>query len=152
MDRFATSPSQEDVSLLCKTKKKRKKVQWQWMNSPFLGEEKSQVCIFSISYLFSVHRQRRSLRKLGETKVSKNQNYLGVKIKIIKMLIVIHHFHGPLKFNFGKVNNRKFAFMSKVISPRLFLKMLKFGYGRYKKFRVQMFKLFSDIIATLMMI
>lgn len=75
-----------------------------------------------------------------------------MKVKIIKVLIVTHHFHGPLKFNFGKVNNRKFAFMSKVISPRLFLKMLKVGYGRDQKFRVQMFKLFSDIIATLMVI
>lgn len=75
-----------------------------------------------------------------------------MKIKIIKMLIVTHRFHGPFKFNFGKVNNRKFAFMSRVVSPRLFLKMLKFGYGRYQKFRVQMFKLFSDIIATLTVI
>lgn len=59
------------MSVFCARQKRKEKVQWQWMNSPFLGEEKSQVCIFSISYLFSVHRQRKSLQKLGETKVSK---------------------------------------------------------------------------------
>lgn len=38
-----------------------------------------------------------------------------MEIKIIKMLIISYHFHGPLKFNFGKINNQKFAFLSKVI-------------------------------------
>lgn len=52
-------------------KRKEKKVQWQWMNSPFLGEEKSQVCIFPLATSFLYTRQRKSLQKLGETKISK---------------------------------------------------------------------------------
>lgn len=51
-------------------------------------------------------------------------------ITIIKMLIITDHFHGPLEFNFRKINYQKSAFTGKAISPRIFLKMLKFGYGR----------------------
>lgn len=72
-----------------------------------------------------------------------------MEIKVMKILIITYHFHGPLKFNFGKINNQKFAFMGKVISPRIFLKMFKFGYERCKKSSVNLndkviFRYYSD--------
>lgn len=60
------------MSVFCaRQKKEKKKGTVAADESPFSGEGKGQVCILASSYLFSVHTQRRSLRKLGETKVSK---------------------------------------------------------------------------------
>ena len=81
MDRFATSPSQEDVSLLCKTKKKRKKgtVAADELSSPRRGEKVSYACSPSAT---SFHTQaKNSPQKLG-VKGIKNQNPLGMEIKI----------------------------------------------------------------------
>lgn len=90
---------------------------------------------------------------VGGGKGIENQNHLGTEIRMIKTLIITYCCHGPLKLNFGKINNQKFAFMGKVISPGIFLKILKFGYRRCKSpVSTQMIKLFSGIIATVMVI
>lgn len=62
----------------------------------------------------SLYTGKESLCKRWDKDI-KNQNHLGMEIKIMKMLIVTYHFHGRLKVNFGKINNQKFAF----ISPRI---------------------------------
>ena len=41
------------------------------------------------------------------------------------MLITTDYFHGPAEFDLGKINDQKFVFMGKVVSSRIFLKMLK---------------------------
>lgn len=74
------------MSVFCaRQKRKEKKVQWQWMNSPFLGEEKSQVCILSISYLFSVHKEKKVSAKVERDKGTKSLNHSGMEITIIKV-------------------------------------------------------------------
>lgn len=70
-----------------------------------------------------------------------------MEVIIIKMWITIDHFHGPFEIDFGKINDKKLAFLGKIVSLRIFLKMLKSGYGR-----CQSKWLFSDIIGTLMVI
>lgn len=55
------------------------------MNSPFLGEEKSQVCILPISYLFSVHKEKKVSAKVERDKGIKSLNHSGMEITIINV-------------------------------------------------------------------
>lgn len=81
MDRFATSPSQEDASLLCKTKKKRKKGTVAVDEFSFLRRGKKSGMHFSISYLFSVHKAKKVSVKVGRDKDIKSLNHSGMEIQ-----------------------------------------------------------------------
>lgn len=94
------------MSVFCaRQKRKEKKVQWQWMNSPFLGEGKKSGMHILISYPFSVHKAKKVSAKVGRDKGLQSLSHFGVEITIIMVLIVSDHFHGPLEFNFEKINN-----------------------------------------------
>ena len=57
-------------------KEKKKKVQWQWMNSPFLGEEKKVRYAYSLfSYLVSVHKAKKVSAEAGRDKHIKGLNF-----------------------------------------------------------------------------
>lgn len=71
--RFATSPSQQDVILLCKTKKRRKIGRVAVEVVSILGEKKSQVA-YSPLAIFSLYTRKKVSAKVGETMVSNIQS------------------------------------------------------------------------------